>query len=249
MSQGSPLRVLITGGSSGIGLETARRFGDAGSRVALVARHRKNVEARAGELGHGSIALVGDVARRGEAEACVRRAHEALGGLDVVVNAAGVCMPRALEDMTDEIFEETIAANLTGTFYISRLAGLLMREAGGGSIVNIASELAHMGMGMYAHYCASKVGVVGLTRAMAAELAPKVRVNVISPGPVDTPMLDAELALAADPDLARQESHARVPLKLHASAREVAREIWSLAVDMPFATGSVLNLDGGTTTV
>lgn len=124
-----------------------------------------------------------------------------------------------------------------------------MSAAGGGAIVNVGSELSSIGMALYAPYCASKFGVVGLTKALAAELAPRVRVNVVCPGPIDTPMMDAELEWYPDPGATRREAIERIPLKRFATAEEVVDAIRFLAFDAPFATGAVLPLDGGTTMV
>jgi NAD(P)-dependent dehydrogenase (short-subunit alcohol dehydrogenase family) len=115
-----------------------------------------------------------------------------------------------------------------------------------GSILNLGSEASLIGMAHYAAYCASKAGVVGLTRSMAAELAPHIRVNVLCPGPVDTPMLRAELEMTGDPGAAWDAELGRVPLRKVASAQEVAEAVvWLLTATN--ATGSVLSLDGGTT--
>ena len=124
-----------------------------------------------------------------------------------------------------------------------------MAAAGGGSIVNVGSELSSIGMAMYAPYCASKFGVIGLTKALAAELAPTVRVNVVCPGPIDTPMMDAELDWFEDPVAVRAEAIERVPLKRFAAPEEVVEAIRFLAFEAPFATGTTLPLDGGTTMV
>ena len=124
-----------------------------------------------------------------------------------------------------------------------------MQAAGGGAIVNIASELSHIGMGYYVHYCAAKAGVLGLTRALAAEMAPKVRVNAVSPGPVDTPMLQEEIAYFGGTQAVLDGAVARVPMKRFATPQEVARAVLFLATEAAFATGSTLMLDGGTTAV
>jgi NAD(P)-dependent dehydrogenase (short-subunit alcohol dehydrogenase family) len=141
----------------------------------------------------------------------------------------------------------TLQTNLTGTFLVSQAVAALMTAARvPGSILNLGSEASLIGMPHYTAYCASKAGVIGLTRAMAAELAPDIRVNALCPGPVDTPMLRAELALTGDADAAWDAELARVPLRRVATSGEIAETAaWLLCAAN--ATGTVLSLDGGTT--
>ena len=121
-----------------------------------------------------------------------------------------------------------------------------MWAAGAGAIVNVASDLASMGVPGLAHYCAAKAGVVGLTRALAVELAPVVRVNAVCPGPIDTPMLREGLAQEADLQRALREKAATVPLGRLADPAEVAAAILFLAFEGTFATGTTMAFDGGT---
>jgi NAD(P)-dependent dehydrogenase (short-subunit alcohol dehydrogenase family) len=162
------------------------------------------------------------------------------------VNAAGVAGYAALEDLDDRRWAEVLDTNLSGTFYIAREAALHMRKSGAGAIVNVASDLAAMGVAGLAHYCAAKAGVVGLTKALALELAPNVRVNAVCPGPIDTPMLRSGLESEADPALALQQKKSTVPLSRLADPDEVAAAIYFLAVDGTFATGTSMAFDGGT---
>jgi NAD(P)-dependent dehydrogenase (short-subunit alcohol dehydrogenase family) len=243
------LRALVTGASSGIGRATAELFAAEGAAVSLVARREDVLEEMAESLGQGVLPIAADVADPDAAEGAVTRALDFGGGLDIVVNAAGIDGPVALPDLDAATWKETIDVNLSGTFYVARAAGLAMRDAGSGTIVNVGSELSSIGMGLYVHYCASKAGVIGLTKALAAELAPSVTVNAVCPGPVDTPMMDAELEWFPDPRAARAGAIERVPLKRFAAPQEVAATILYLAVDAPFATGLALALDGGTTAV
>ncbi|MBS1878400.1 MAG: SDR family oxidoreductase [Actinobacteria bacterium] len=240
---------LITGASSGIGAATARLFVEEGARVALLARRREPLEELAAELGEAAIALSADVAVPEEARAGVAAAIEQLGGLDVVVNSAGVAWPATLAEIDDDHWRQVIDINLSGSFYVCRAAGLHMKENGGGTIVNLGSEMSVRAAGMYIAYCASKAGILGLTRGLAAELAPDVTVNAICPGPVDTPMMTAELETFGDVEKSRAEAIDSVPLKRFASAEEVAVGILYLAAEAPFATGTTLELDGGTTAV
>jgi NAD(P)-dependent dehydrogenase (short-subunit alcohol dehydrogenase family) len=242
-------RALVTGASSGVGLATARLFVAEGGRVALVARRGDRLAEIVAELGGAAIALSADIADDRAVAAAVAEAWERLGGLDIAVNAAGIDGPSHLADLTPEIWRRQLDVNLSGTFYVAREVALRMQAGAGGVIVNLGSELSLVGMGLYAHYCASKFGVVGLTKALAHELAPKVRVNCLCPGPIDTPMMDAELEWFPDPAATRAAAIDRVPLKRFATAEEVARAVLFLAVDAPFATGSVFSLDGGTTAI
>ena len=177
------------------------------------------------------------------------RLPTAHGGVDIAVNSAGIDGPSTLADLTPEIWRRQIDVNLSGSFYVAREAALRMLSGDGGQVINVSSELGLVGMGLYVHYCASKFGVIGLTKALAHELAPKVRVNCICPGPIDTPMMDAELEWFGDPAVTRKAAIERVPLKRFATPEEVARAILFFATDAPYATGSIFSLDGGTTAI
>lgn len=240
---------LITGASSGIGAATARRFVEEGAKVALLARSVDKLNALAEELGSAATVCAADVGNRAEVEAAISSAGEGMGGLDVVVNAAGVAQPALLGDTTDESWDEMIRINLTGVFYVCRAAEPLLRKGENPTIVNLGSELSFVGLGMCASYCAAKFGVLGLTKALAAELAPDITVNAVCPGPVDTPMLAGELALFPDPDKAMDDTIERVPLRRLAQPEEVAAAIAYLVADAKFATGSSLVLDGGVTAI
>jgi NAD(P)-dependent dehydrogenase (short-subunit alcohol dehydrogenase family) len=239
-------RVLVTGATSGVGEATARLLANRGARVALVARRSEELRRVVADLGDCARGFVADISDPESASTAVRDAIEAFGGLDVAVNAAGAAGYAALEDLSDECWREVIDTNLSGTFTVSRVAGLHMRDAGAGAIVNVASDLASMGVPGLAHYCAAKAGVVGLTRALALELAPAVRVNAVCPGPIDTPMLRAGLAHEADPQRALRDKEATVPLGRLATPAEVAAAIAFLAFDGTFATGTAMAFDGGT---
>jgi NAD(P)-dependent dehydrogenase (short-subunit alcohol dehydrogenase family) len=240
-------RTLVTGASSGIGEATARAFVREGGRVALVARRGDRLEALAAELGDAALAQPADVSRPEQVTAAVDAVERRLGGLDIVVNSAGVSKPGSLEELGPERWREVIDTNLSGCYYVCRESGLRMRAGGGGAIVNVASESSLMGEPMYVAYCASKGGVLALTKALAAELAPTVRVNAVCPGSVDTPMLREDFASLPDPEWAMKATARRIALGRFATPDEVAAAILFLAADATFATGLGLNLDGGTT--
>jgi NAD(P)-dependent dehydrogenase (short-subunit alcohol dehydrogenase family) len=239
-------RALITGASSGVGLATARMIHERGGSVAMVARRADVLEEVVAELGDRAIALPADVSDPDAVAAAVAAAFDALGDIDLVVNSAGVDGPAPLEDLDARKWQTTIGVNLSGSFYVAREAALRMTH---GSIVNLGSELSSIGMGLFVDYCASKAGVIGLTKAMAAELAPRgIRVNVVCPGPIDTPMMESELAWFPDPEAVRIEAINRVPLKRWATPEEVAEAVLFMA-SATFATGACLALDGGTTAI
>lgn len=240
-------KVIVTGASSGLGAATARLCAARGAKVALMARSADVIEKTAAELGEGAVAIPVDISDPEAVAKAVAEAEEKMGGIDGLVNAAGVDGPSTLEDLDADVWRRVLSINLDGAFYISREVALRMGE--GGSIVHIGSELSTIGMGLYVHYCASKAGVIGLTKALAAELAPKIRVNAVCPGPIDTPMMDAELEWFDDPVAAREGAIDRVPLKRFSTPEEVAEAVCFFLDRAAFATGSIVALDGGTTAI
>lgn len=240
------LRVVVTGATSGVGEATAKLFAARGARVALLARRAEELQRVVADIGDAARGYMVDVAEADGVSLAVESAIEWLGGLDIAVNAAGVAGYVPLEKLDEHRWGQVVGTNLSGTFFVSRAVGLHLRAAGGGSIVNIASDLASMGAAGLVHYCAAKAGVVGLTRALAVELAPLVRVNAVCPGPIDTPMLRAGLA-GTDLTRALHAKASTVPLARLASPAEVAAAVYFLAVEARFATGTCMALDGGTT--
>lgn len=239
--------VLVMGASSGIGLATARLLASLGARVAACARRKRVLDAIANELGNGSLAIEVDVSDDQSVTSAVSTAWNKLGRIDILIHAAGIVTPARIAELTPEIWRHLIAVNLSGAFYVMRECGLRMREQGAGSIVAIGSDLSFNGLEYYAHYCASKAGLAGFAKALALELAPTVRVNCVCPGPVDTPMMEAELQwFGGTPEL-KANYIAQVPLKRFATADEIARFVVFVASEATFATGSMLSTDGGTT--
>jgi NAD(P)-dependent dehydrogenase (short-subunit alcohol dehydrogenase family) len=241
--------VLITGASRGIGRATAQAFLDGGARVAINGRTQDSVAQAIEALGnHDRLATApGDVATAAGCEAVVGAALEALGGLDVLVNSAGVFERRPLAESDEAFWDSMIDINVKGTYFCSR-AALPALEESGGAIVNLASIAGLEGYAGVTVYCASKGAIVNLTRAMAIELAPAVRVNCVCPGVIDTDM--ARLGFSEDgtprADLDDQaEFH---PMKRVGTAEEVAKAILYLASpDAGFITGAALPIDGGVT--
>ncbi len=241
-------QVLITGASRGIGYAAAQEFLDLGARVAINGRTGQSVATAIDKLGAGDrlIAAPGSVGTVDGCEAIVRAAIEGLGGLDVLVNNAGVAIDSTIEKADEAIWDETLDVNLKGTFFCVRAALPALREHGG-AIVNLASVSGLQGSVEGAVYSASKGGVVNLTRALAMELAPDIRVNCVCPGWVDTDMLRRDYVdLADDPAAAEREAIEEAPLKRVATPEEIARAIAYLAShDARFITGVALPMDGG----
>lgn len=182
--------VMITGASRGIGAEAARVFADAGAQVALLARSAEAVGELAGEIGPKAIAIPCDVSRYWEVAAAVEATVNTFGGLDVLINNAGVIEPIAhLADADPEAWSHVIDINLKGVFNGMRAALPVMRKAGGGSILTISSGAAHSPIEAWSHYCASKAAVAMLTRCVDKENGSEgIRAIGLSPGTVATQM-------------------------------------------------------------
>jgi NAD(P)-dependent dehydrogenase (short-subunit alcohol dehydrogenase family) len=235
--------VLVTGGASGIGAATAHRFLDEGSRVCVLDRDAEARERVAGELPALSGVLSADVSKLEEVRAAFDEAIELIGGVDVVINNAGISIRHDFLDITAEDWERVLSVNLTGVFYVAQTAARHMMEGNGGVILNTASTNGLMGYPFYADYNASKAGVIELTKSMALELAPKVRVNAVAPGYVLTPMQRAEYT-----DAMLEEVNRKIPLGRHAQPEEIAALFAFLASDEAgFISGQVYTIDGGET--
>ncbi len=239
---------IVTGASSGVGAATARRFAHEGATVALFARRGDLLHDLAAEIGDRALAIRVDVSDARAVAQAVRDA-QALGPVDVLVNSAAILDARPLRELDPEAWDRTIAVNLSGSFYVAREVALLMLDHGGGHIINIGSDQSFLGSPTYVSYGAAKAGILGLTRAMAAELGPSINVNVICPGPIETPMLDAEVRHRGDVQAVRTEIAQRLPLKRFATPEEVAAAVVYLASDGGYATGAALVLDGGSSIV
>ena len=236
-------RVLITGGASGIGAATAARFLEEGARVVVLDHDVKAGERIVRELPELSGVVNADVARLEQVKAAFAKAIQMMGAVDVLINNAGISVRHNFLDITPEEWGKVLAVNLTGVFYVAQTAARHMMEKGSGVILQTASTNGMMGYPYYADYNATKAGVIELTRSMALELAPKVRVNAVAPGYVLTPMQRAEYT-----DEMLAEVNRKIPLGRHAKPEEIAALFAYLASDdAAFATGHVYVMDGAET--
>lgn len=234
-------RVIVTGGASGIGAATAARFLNDGAKVVVLDRDREAGERISDELTGLAGVVECDVSDISQVKSSIEKASEMMGGIDVLINNAGISIRHGFFDITPEEWGKVLSVNLTGVFYMAQTVGRHMVENNGGVILNTASTNGIMGYPFYADYNASKAGVIELTRSMALELAPKVRVNAIAPGYVLTPMQRAEYT-----DEMLDEVNSKIPLKRHAQPEEIAGVFAFLASDdARYITGQVYVVDGG----
>jgi len=236
-------RVLITGGASGIGAATAARFLEEGSAVYVLDRDAKANDKIQQRLPGLAGALAADVSNLRQVEAAFDDALRIMGGVDVLINNAGISIRHDFLKITPEEWDKVIAVNLTGVFYMAQTAARHMWERDGGVILQTASTNGFVGQPYYADYNATKAGVIELTRTMALELAPKVRVCAVAPGYVLTPMQRAEYT-----DSMLDEVNRKIPLRRHAKPEEIAALFAFLASDdAAYITGQVYTIDGAET--
>lgn len=242
-------RVLVTGSSRGIGFEIAQAFLDAGARVAINGSSEQSAGVameRLSDYEH-TVAAPGDIGTVVGCESVVNTAIEAFGGLDVLVNNAGVGVGRPIADCDEAMWDAHCDVNLKGLFFCSR-AAIPELQKSKGNIVNIASDAGLMGVPGITVYCGTKGGVVNMSRAMALEIAPDVRVNCVCPGYVDTDMIRISAKKKPDPEAYWQKMIDYAPLKRIASTEEIAHAVMYFASDHArFITGSSLAIDGGST--
>lgn len=240
-------RILVTGSTRGIGLALARRFCAAGARVAVNGRRADAVEAALAALEgpEPGVAAPGDVASAAGCETVVCQALEGLGGLDVLVNNAGIYPIASIEQTDEDTWDATLATNVKSVFFCARAALAALRESRG-VILNHASIAGLMGFANIAAYCTSKAAVVNLTRSMAMELAPEIRVNCVCPTTVDNDMGWQGFNRADDPRAAYEAFAAASKLKRLPTNDDVVAAFAFLASPQAgFMTGVALPVDGG----
>lgn len=235
-------RILITGAASGIGKATAQIFADEGASVAALDKAWPSTPGTDSPRARYTC----DLTREGEVAATVETAIRDLGGLDGVVNCAGISLRKSLEDTTFSEWNDVIGVNLSGPFLVCRAAVSALKAAGKASIVNVCSGASFRPSYNFGAYCASKGGLLMLTRSLAFDLAQHgIRVNAVCPGVIDTPMIERAVARSPDPEasIARFKANA---FGRYGTPEEIARVILFLSSDdSSFVTGSAYGADGG----
>jgi len=240
---------LITGARRGMGRTHALKLAKAGAKVVVADISLEDCQKVVDEIKKGkgeALAVKCDVTKKGEVDEMVKKTVEKFGKVDILVNNAGICQFKPFLELTEEEWDRTLDINLKGYFLCAQAAVKEMAKKKSGVIINIASvAMGQQGVGMpnIAHYCASKGGIVGMTEALAVELAPyNIRVNAISPGMIETPMIDP---VKQDPKT-MEAMLARVPMHRVGKPEEVSNLVLFLASDKSsYITGSTVVIDGG----
>jgi NAD(P)-dependent dehydrogenase (short-subunit alcohol dehydrogenase family) len=236
-------RVLITGGASGIGAATAARFLEEGSQVVVLDCDEKGRAGIQRQLPKLAGTVTADVSNLEQVQAAFAQAVQLMGAVDVLINNAGISIRHNFLEITPDDWARVLAVNLTGVFYVAQTAARHMWERGDGVILQTASTNGIMGYPYYADYNATKAGVIELTKSMALELAPKIRVCAVAPGYVLTPMQRTEYT-----DAMLDEVNRKIPLRRHAKPEEIAALFAYLASDdAAYITGHVYTCDGAET--
>ena len=234
---------LVTGAAQGIGKATAEVFAKEGASIVLNDINEEGLKKAAGDieaLGVECLPVVANTSLLSDVEKMYAQVMEKFGRLDILVNNAGITRDGLLHKMTEEQWKLVIDVNLTGVFFCLQGAAKIMRESGGGRIVNISSVARYGNVGQ-ANYSSTKAAVVGLTRTAAKELARKnIRVNCVAPGPINTEMLQAV------PEKVLEKLIQPIPLQRIGEPEELANTVLFLASDQSsYVTGQVINCDGG----
>ncbi|MGH9500487.1 MAG: SDR family NAD(P)-dependent oxidoreductase [Terriglobales bacterium] len=238
---------IVTGAGTGIGRACALALAREGARLALVGRRKKKLEDLAGEIGSAAIAVAGDVSRKADIDGLVARTVAEFGGIQILLNNAGVLHPGTVEQISEEQWDETFNINVRGLWLLTRTALPHLRKAGGGSIINVASVLGVNGARNRASYAASKAAVVLLTKCMAIDHGHEnIRANAICPSYVETDMTAATLSQAQDPQATLRERVGLHPLGRLGRPEDIAGLAVYLASDeSSWVTGAVFPVDGG----
>ena len=245
MSRLSGKIAVVTGASTGIGRAAAKLFADEGATVYIFARHKETLDDAAKEIGKGVVAVEGDVLKLEDIKRLMDRIKSDHGRLDIVMANAGTVKPEKLADATEETFDETLDTNLRGSYFTVSNALPLISD--GGSIILTSSGLGHVSFAGYGPYGASKAGLHSLARTWSTELAERgIRVNTVSPGPIDTLILDKQVPPSGSLDELKKNFAELVPMKRIGAPKDVAAAALFLASDeSSYISGIDIPVDGG----
>ena len=240
---------LITGGGSGIGRATCELFAREGAKVVVADKLLSAARVVAALIGEAAIAIEVDVAQSASVLSMIDATIRDLGRLDVLINNAGYGIPGSVVETSEDDWDKLMAVNVNGVFFGCKYAIPVMKQQGGGVIVNTASIVANVGIRNRAAYCASKGAVAALTRAMALDhVNDNIRVNCVAPGTIDTPYFEDIIRKSERPQELRRELEARQAMNRLGRPEEIANAFLFLASDeSSFSTGSMLIVDGGMT--
>ncbi|VVJ20762.1 3-oxoacyl-[acyl-carrier protein] reductase (EC [Amycolatopsis camponoti] len=235
--------VVITGGSSGVGFATAKLFAGGGARVLITGRTQATLDAALEQLGDNAVAVRGDVASLSDVDALADRAQAEFGLVDVLFVNAGVTRAAPFESMSERVYDDLFAINAKGAYFTVQKFVPLLREGGG---VVLTTSVANVkGLPMVGAYAASKAALRSMTRSLARELLPRrIRVNAVSPGPIDSGILEKSMPKDAA-DQTRAQMTANNPMLRFGDSAEVAKAVAFLAFDATYTTGAELPVDGG----
>lgn len=243
---------IITGARRGMGRTHALVLAKAGAKVVVSDISLEECEKVVAEIkkqGGKALAIKCDVSKKSEVDEMIKKTVKEYGRIDILVNNAGICQFKPFLELTEEDWDKTININLKGYFLCAQAAAKEMAKQKSGTIVNIASiAMGQIGIGFptLVHYCASKGGIIGMTEALALELAPfNIRVNAIAPGAIDTPMLNSPKAEPKATDKSN-DSLARIPMRRIGKPEEVSNLVLFLTSDnSSYITGATVVIDGG----
>jgi NAD(P)-dependent dehydrogenase (short-subunit alcohol dehydrogenase family) len=241
-----PRRALVTGGASGFGLGVARALLEEGASVAIGDVHRGRLDEAADSLGRGErlLPIELDVTSGDSVRAAVAACEDAFGGLDALVNSAGVIRFTPLDEITEEEWDLVVGVDLKGVFLCCQAAAPLLRRSGRGRIVNLSSDAGKVGFPMISTYVTAKHGVIGLTKSSALEYAGSgIRINAVCPGSTRTPMIDD--ITGHDPDMESKIASGQPLGRMGAPEEIAAAVVWLCSDASSFVTGHALSADGG----
>lgn len=236
-------KVVITGGSSGLGLATAKLLTDEGARVLITGRTQAKLDSALEKLGSNAVAVLSDAASLTDIDELADRVKAQFGTIDALFVNAGITRFVPFESMTEEVYDELLTINTKGPYFtVQKLAPLL---SAGSGVVLTTSVTNVLGMPMISAYAASKAALRSMTRSLARELLPRqIRVNAVSPGPIDTGIMDNSMPKEAA-EQTKEQLRQQIPMLRFGDPLEVAKAVAFLAFDATYTTGAEFPLDGG----